>query len=273
MNRGRFVSLVAMVIVASLVVSSTPANAGPIKKMMNRGLRFIEEPEGDPPRLGFASSEEDFAISIEHLIVPGGPGSWVRDAKWDEFVLRVSNTSSEIVTVTSVQVLDPRGLFINAGADPYSVESLSDQMVADYKDVGISVAIFAAPSALVGAAVAGGSVAAMGAAATVAVVAAPVAAVAAPVYFFKRRAKKRNDKENIEEEFNSRQHSRPLMLAGGGSVVMSSFFPIVPSPQLLAVSYSVGTEQRMLQIPLDALAGLHVEGTIVMASAEQEGGM
>ena len=136
--------------------------------------RYIEAPTTAPPELGISSSDDNLSVSVNSLILPGGPGSWVKGARWDEYVLTIRNLSDKPLTVEKIRLIDPRGVYIASGVNPGQLEKLSEAMIEEYKDMGTMVAISAAPSVVAGAAMAAG---AFGAAAGM-VVLAPVAIIA-----------------------------------------------------------------------------------------------
>ena len=249
--------------------------------------RFIASPAELPPDLHIGSSDERLAALLSHWIIPEGPGTWVRDAKWDEVVLTLDNKTDLPIRVTAVSLVDPRGEPVASGDDPPEVESRTDRLMGEYEDVGLSVSIAAAPLAVYGAAtlagsaamaaglvtgttvatgVAAGTVAAGGVgivgvgAGSVAVVGAPIlvpaAIVAAPVYYFWRKSKKEDDLERITSELRLRQ--LPFDVGPGSQVHGSQFFPIVPNPRTLAIEYTTGGTPYILEVPLHQLEGLHV---------------
>jgi hypothetical protein len=250
--------------------------------------RYTGSPADVPPNLSIEASDERLDAVVDHWIVPEGPGTWVRDAKWDEVVLTLANKTASPIAVTAVLLVDPRGEAIASGDDPPEIESRTDRLIGEYEDVGFSVAIVAAPvavygaaalatSAAVGAGLATGTAAtglAAGAVATggvgvvgvgvgagsAAVVGAPIlvpaAIVAAPVYYFWRKFKKEDDLERITSELRYRQLSYEL--GPRNQVHGSQFFPIVPNPRALAIEYTVGEKSHTLEIPLSELDGLHV---------------
>jgi hypothetical protein len=215
--------------------------------------RYVGRPAQEPPRLGIVGNDGRLEVTVEHWIVPNGPGSWVRGARWDEVVLSIRNRSDDTVDIEAIRLVDPRGLYITAGVDPVELESRSEELAQQYEDIGVSVAIFAAPAAITGAALASGSVAT----AATAVALAPVAVVAAPAYYFWRRHAKLEDREQIESEFKRRQLPA-LILRSQGSARGSRFFPIVPSPRSLSIDYRSGDDRYSLEIPLEELSGLHI---------------
>lgn len=215
--------------------------------------RYISAPTAPPPDLGISSRDDNLSVTLNYLILPDGPGAWVKGARWDEYVLTFRSICDKPLTVEKIRLIDPRGLYIESGADPEQLETLSEAMAEQYKDIGISVAILAAPSVVAGAAVAAG---AFGTAAG-AIVLAPVAAIAAPVYFFGKQHAKQQDTESIQREF-TRRRLTTFTLSGNATITGSSFYPIIPNPKASVVDYRMGSETKVLEISLEKLKGLHV---------------
>lgn len=206
------------------------------------------------PRLGFTAADENVRLTLDSLILPNSPGTWLEDAPWDEYQISVHNLSGQPVRIDQVQMIDPRGVYLRAGMDPEVLESESERLVEGYKDAGISMAISAAPGALAGAAFASG---AFGTALGLSFLG-PAAAIAGPAYFFYRRHERAKDSEKIDAEF-ARRALPAATLAANGVLQGSAFFPIIPQPQALLVDYWLGTERRTVLLSLEEeLAGLHV---------------
>ena len=136
------VKLIRSVVVVMLVVFLTACATS---------SRYIDAPAAPPPELGISYSDDNLGVSVNSLILPGGPGSWVKGARWDEYVLTIRNLSDKPLTVEKIQLIDPRGVYITSGVNPGQLEKLSEAMMEEYKDMGIMVAISAAPSVVAGA--------------------------------------------------------------------------------------------------------------------------
>ncbi len=95
--------------------------------------------------------------------------------------------------------------------------------------------------------------------------AATATAVALPLYGATVLGVNLHNKKSIKEEFNRRRLRLPLVLAAGETRTGSLFFPMVPNPQSLIVSWSSqsgGGDSRGgdTVLSLDFLQGLHVKG-------------
>ena len=211
--------------------------------------RFVENPLPPGVDLDLGDGNEFVEVSLRHIIVSGGPASWVKQAGWDEYIFEVRNLSTDPVTIENIQLIDPTGRYLENSLQPEQLERLSETLLQDYRDAGIAVAIGAAPTVVAGAGVAAGS---LGAAAGAAVLA-PVAVVAAPLVYFSNRQARQEDKERIEAEFMQRRITR-VTISGNGTVRGSAFFPIVPNPRALVFDYRQGSDTGVFELSLEGLS-------------------
>ncbi|MBV8743131.1 MAG: hypothetical protein JOZ12_15180 [Sinobacteraceae bacterium] len=204
--------------------------------------------------------------TLNTVIISGGPGSWKKEAYWDEYVLTLHNTGEQPLQVGSVKLLDFAGTAQTPGDDPWKLERESKSLAKRYQDGGMTVVRAAAPRVLATAAqpsIAAGAAAAGAGAATVAT----ATAVAVPVYGATVLGINIHNKKSITQEFKRRRLALPLTLAAGETQSGSVFFPMVPNPRSLVVSFSSsgadGGESRPSEsvLPLDFLQGLHVKET------------
>src|SRR2546425_3060598 len=48
--------------------------------------RYLGTPStGDLPHLGLSTRTKELSVTLNHVITPNGPGSWVKAARWDEY--------------------------------------------------------------------------------------------------------------------------------------------------------------------------------------------
>ncbi len=216
---------------------------------------FISQAERQPlpPSLNITADSAALSISLDSVVIPDGPGSWVRQAAWDEYLLTFRNLSNQTITIEQVQLVDSRGIYISQGTNPDQLVAQSEAMMREYQDMGVAVAIYAAPAVVGGVALTTG---AFGAAAG-ALALAPVALVAGPAYYFGKKYADQRDEESVQAEFNRRNISA-LTFSPQATYKGSVFFPIIPSPTSLVVSYRQGTEFSSLTVNLEQLQGLHI---------------
>ncbi len=51
-------------------------------------------------------SDQRLEAHLDWVIVRDGPGTWAKNADWDEYLLRVRNLSDEPIRITAVAILD-----------------------------------------------------------------------------------------------------------------------------------------------------------------------
>ena len=204
---------------------------------------------------------------LNTLIVSGGPGSWKKEAFWDEYVVTLHNSGAQPLQVTSAELMDFNGVPRQPGNDPWKLERESKSLARRYRDAGVTVVRIAAPRLLVTTAepsvAAAAGIGGAGAAATTAT------AVALPIYGATVLGINLHNKKSIAAEFSRRRLPLPVVIAPGEARTGSLFFPMVPNPRSLIVHSSSETDGGQDHgavrvddsvLPLDFLQGLHVKG-------------
>lgn len=217
------------------------------------------------------AADETITASVDWVIVKDGPGTWASNAFWDEYHLRVTNTSDEPVSVTRVQVVDSlnvtqvpsvnRKLLVaqsKTTEDRYAEHDLDVRPGADvFGKVAVGVVTgFAAMGTAAGVSASGimgaSSVASTASPALVtAVYLVPVLAVGGIVHTV--------NNSKVEEEIFNRHTVMPMVVPPGESRNVVAFFPLAPSPRALRVIYT--NQQGVSLLELDtavALEGLHI---------------
>ena len=197
------------------------------------------------------------AMVLNTIIVYDGPGSWKREAFWDEYVVTVSNQGAQPLTVASAALTDFDGTSHAPGTSMPALEKQSTALEQKYLAAGLAFARAAGPPAVT----VGGGVRLVDASSGVTDAGAGLAATAEVVpmpafYWVKKLVTLR--KEELAYEFARRRLALPLTLAPGEARVGSLFFPMVPNPRALSLHWSRGTSGGELALPLDSVHGLHV---------------
>jgi hypothetical protein len=213
------------------------------------------------------SRGEHIDVFLDWIIVPGAPGSWAKNAVWDEYLLRVDNHHDDTVTIMWVRAFDSKDTELRPNKDRRLLIKQSRQSAKRYKEDGVRVtpgagsaaegllltggiAGMAAPAMALGAISSGSTVAAGGALALVA--AAPILLVGGVVVAVN------NDK--VEEELARRHSTLPRYLGPGQADNLDLFFPLVPSPQRVDLYYFLDGVGYTVSVDLaGSLDGLHIE--------------
>lgn len=205
----------------------------------------------DPPPI--------FMPTVATVIVFRGPGSWKRDAYWDEYVLRLSNPSPAPVVIDSAKLLAKGDAVVTPGPQPWRLEKESrDAWRYNFglaKDVTVRVGtgVLAVTTGVAAGLAAGGGFWV----ASTAVVVGGMVLVAAPVIggTIYRNV---SGKHEVEAEFNRRRLMLPVTLAPGQTIEGSLFFRITPGPRDL-VLHGRGANEADIAIPLGPLNELHLK--------------
>ena len=233
------------------------------------GSKILKEPKPmEHQGLLAAESHGTLAVVLEWVIVRDGPGTWSKNADWDEHLFRVHNVSSSDVTIESVVIYDSLETMVVSGADRKQLIKGSKAASKRYETEGLEVkaGLGAAGLAASGAAAyVGGSYLAVatltGAAGTgagTAVVALGAAFVAAPALLVGGMIRGSNN-NSVGQEIANRQTSLPLRLSAGEEVPLDLFFPLSPSPVKVEINYSDAAGSHVLILDTKAaLDGLHL---------------
>lgn len=62
-----------------------------------------------------AAWDQHLAVELDAGIFRGGPGSWAKNAAWDEYLIRVRNVGDELIEIVGITVVDLLGIRIERG--------------------------------------------------------------------------------------------------------------------------------------------------------------
>jgi hypothetical protein len=246
----RFLFSIASSLLFAVALCLVTACVSPKYKRADKGM-----PPVQPLNVQFPSSMLDTLLYSE--ISDGAPGSWKREAFWDEYVVIMRNEGDQALNIVAATLTDYAGAIQPAGSDPWALERESKTLEKRYQDAGISFARMAAPRVIVGAAEPG-VVASAGIGTTGAAAAATLTAIALPIYGVTVFSINMHNKAAIKKEFNRRRVPLPLTLGPGETHTGSFFFPMVPNPQALTVRWTGSAGDGETTLELHFLQGLHV---------------
>lgn len=214
------------------------------------------------------TSDQRLEAHLDWVIIRGGLGTWVENANWDEYLLRVRNLSDEPVRITGVTVYDSLDTRLQSSANINNLVSMSRKTTRRYKAEGLKVKAGVGGETLMAA----GTVALVGSQAyTIAVVtgsaagsAAGVAVgavVLAPVLIVGGMVQSKN-KDWVARELVSRHTPLPVDLAPQQLRSLNFFFPLAPSPNQIELVYNDSRgEHRLIVDTRELLHGLHIRST------------
>lgn len=224
----------------------------------------------DPPPLVLAeplasNADQRLEASLDWVVVRDGPGTWARNADWDEYLLRVNNLSGERLRLTGIAVYDSLDFRQETIGDRKQLVKASRATTKRYKNEGLTVkagmsggaligsgAVALTSGTAIGAAALGGSTAAAGAAG-----AAVAGIFVAPVLMTGGIVRSANTRR-VAKEIMLRQVDLPVDVAPGAAHEFSAFFPLMPSPRMIELRYvDLSGEHQLILDTRVLLHGLH----------------
>ena len=235
------------------------------------GTKILKEPQQTTQALASAANPQ-IAATLDWVIVRDGPGTWVRNAAWDEYLLRVQNLSNEPLEIANIPVYDSVGNRVESIANRRQLLKGSKRTARRYKKSGVKVnagmgtgAMVAAGAAVtvVGVGVAYGAAygaflsgaSTVGTAGTVAsglVLLGPAIMVGGIV--------KGVNNSRVNGEIERRQTALLITVPATEQKPLDLFFPLAPSPGHVEVTYRDAEGEHLLVIDTQAaLDGLHLD--------------
>lgn len=199
--------------------------------------------------------------TLAALISYGGPGSWKRQALWDEYIVTLENHGERALVIDTAVLVDSAGTAYASGKEPWGLEKQSKVLEKQYRDRGEAFMRAAAPGALI---VGMGAATVSAAAGSSVFVSAGVVGAAAatvvvlPVYYLSVLGINHHNKKAVMREFDRRRLQLPLTLAPGETRTGSLFFPMVRNPGSLELLWAGEQGSQTAVLPLGFLQGLHV---------------
>ena len=239
------------------------------------GTRLVKQPGSDAASMVQApaaaqASDGRLSASFHAVVLRNGPGSWAKNANWDEYHLQVTNLSASPLQLTGAAIVDSHGTRLPALDNRKQLQRASGANAKRYRDEGVVITagpgsarlvlagagltaagVGTAVGAAYGSLLGGGSAAGATAAAGALMLVGPAFAIAGIV-----RAVHNGQ---VSDELARRAPDFPLLLAPGETRALDLFVPLAPSPGRIELVYQDGDVARSLPVELQpALAGLHL---------------
>lgn len=228
------------------------------------GTKLLKEPERFTTTSSLVTgSDEQMAMSLDWVVVRDGPGTWAKNADWDEYLIRVQNLGDDVIQVNSITLLDSLGTRIEPGQNRKQLVIGSKEAVRRYKGSGIKVQAGAGVGTLVTAgAVTGVATAALVASGPLALSSGAAAAatgglILLPVFAVGSVMRGLNNSK-VNSQIELRQTLLPAALEEEEKS-LDIFFPLTPSPRQIELTYvDSGGEHVVIVDTHEALAGLNL---------------
>ncbi len=222
----------------------------------------LAKPDTPPAKvLNWRTLTPPVELTLQTVIIFKGPGSWKREARWDEYRVEFANHGDQPATVDSATLTDLQGTPQFPGNEPWVLEKMSYTNWDKYGKNGVKLLAGAGALMLYGVAVEAAALSSFlaGGATTGAVAFVEAIPVVAVVDIAVVAVMNHNNKFKVQQEFTRRRVALPQTLQPGKSVAGSLFFPMTPGPQRLRVKGRSGATPFELVLELKLLAGLHLK--------------
>lgn len=209
---------------------------------------------------------------VRTVIVYQGPGSWKREAYWDEYVITLTNRGAAPLVVNGATLFALNGESTPPGEDPWKLERIGKSWWQSNAGDQTRTYLLLGGGTIAGAGVAtvavlsGGIFAPLTGAAAAGATLGAAAVVTLPLVALGSVGMNIHRKHQVEAEFKRRRLVLPLTLAPGQSVDGSLFFRATPSPRELTLHTGVGGAAGNVTVSLAPLASLHLRMPIVPAA-------
>ena len=209
---------------------------------------------------------DDLQATLDWVIFRDGPGTWSRDADWDEYLISIRNDGDSSIWIDGIAVYDSLDVRSESTSDRKQLIRASKEVANRYKEEGLKVKAGAGPAVMLAAATATTATIVSTAAAgpllmtsSAAAGAAIVTVVATPILITGGVIKAVNHSK-VAKEIVRRQTALPIEVAPGGQESITVFFPLTPSPTQIEIVYRDANGQKaMLVDTRNVLSGLHVD--------------
>ena len=178
------------------------------------------------------AKDERIRVSIETVILGNGPGSWARDADWDEYLIRIRAHSDEPVEIREIAIFDALDHRIEPGSNRADLVDAARETERRYEQSGKFVRAAEGNAWVAAGAVYGGGAVLASATAPLAggaafVVAAPLA-VGVGVALAGAGIVRLVNNSQVNSEIQRRRTTLPVALPRGAEASVDLFFPATP---------------------------------------------
>ncbi len=232
---------------------------------VTRGYKLAPKNVPAATALNLPAAQPAAEGTLHTVIVYKGPGSWKREAYWDEYVVSVANRGAVSLTISAAILHSAAGEPVTPGDNPWELEKFSKRwwqsnaarQGGTYLALGAGATVggMVALADAMGAVCAGGACAGASTAASVGA----VAFVALPAVALGTAWANVHGKHQIEAEFARRRLVLPANLPPGETAQGSLFFRVTPAPRRLVLACRAGDEAPQLDFDLAPLAHLHLK--------------
>jgi len=258
-----FQKIISILVIIALI--GTSAGCG--------GTKVLKEPQPLEITQPLATArDQHISATLCWVIVRDGPGTWAKNADWDEYLIKVANDSGEEIQIIDVAVVDSLGTRVACNSNRKQLVKESEKTIKRYKNSKLKVKAGMGTGTMIatGTAVAVGgttafittfpavmfSTSAAAGLGSLALLSGGLLVGPALVIGGIVRA---NNNHKVEQEIERRHTCLPATVKKEEPFNMNIFFPLAPSPSQLEVIYTVVSGKETLVVDTGkALIGLHL---------------
>jgi hypothetical protein len=263
-KNSTFKKIISIIVIVNLMVFLTGCG----------GTKVIKEPKPLEITKPLAEgSDQNISATLIWVIVRDGPGTWAKNADWDEYLLKVINETENNIQIINVDIVDSLGVKLATSSDYKELVNETYHTTKRYREsnqkvkAGIGIGTVMAVMAVGGATFAG--------AAATATAVAPAAAlsggaglggaalagglfVLVPTVVVIGLVRYSNRKK-VTQEIQKRHTALPATISSHKELTLNIFFPLAPSPTQLEITYMIaGVKENLVVNTSEALNGLHL---------------
>lgn len=238
------------------------------------GTHVLKEPRPLPMEQALATGNDaNIEVDLNWVIVRDGPGTWARNADWDEYLLRVRNRSGQSLSIEKVSVIDSMQTRVEQQPGRKQLVKGSKTTARRYRDSGLKVkagssagTMLVAGTTVTAVGLTTASMVATGGWATGASTAGSAGAVASGLIWLGPALAvggilRGANNNAVNAEIEKRQTILPLDVPPDHEASLDLFFPLAPSPVMVELVYADDSgRQHTITIDTSAvLEGLHFD--------------
>ncbi len=237
------------------------------------GTHVLTEPQPLPKEQILATGNDaNIEVDLDWVIVRDGPGTWARNADWDEYLFSVRNRSGQSLSIEKVSVIDSMQTRVMSRSGRKQLVKSSKTTARRYRDSGLEVragssagTMLVAGTTVTAVGLTTASMVATGGWATGAATAGSAGAVAGGLILLGPAIAvggvlRGVNNNAVNNEIEKRQTALPLDVPPEHEATLDLFFPLAPSPVMVELVYADDSGRRHTIIidTSTALHGLHI---------------
>jgi len=250
-KRG-LVSLIKLVVIISII---TIAGSGCVFSR----YKLVKEKTPPPNEMNLTLNQPPIEVLLNSVIIYKGPGSWKREAYWDEYIVSIANQGGLPLSIASATLVDFQDNHNSSGSDPWELEKQSKAWWKGIRASGAATAVALGGGTVASAWLFSSSFGLWGAGSSTGMALGAAGAVILPVVGVSYIIGNTRGRSKIEKEFDQRRLVLPATIPNGKAVHGCLFFPISPGPKCLILHYQVGEEEQDVKFDLSPLKALHMK--------------